>query len=370
MKMNFKTASLLIMMQLLFISNVVLSQSGNTVKLGVYYFDGWNSMSDFHITKSLVNDFPERESKWGWITSTTPAMKEQIDLAADAGLSFFSFCWYYQNAQTYMSDPVNHAVQLYLNSPNNSRIQFNLIVCDDGRYQFGPTDWPFLENVWIQMFKKPQYLKVYGKPYILFSNVESLITHFGSTMAVKQALDKLRRLAASEGLSGVTFGACVYPDIKGLQNARDCGIDILTGYNYHATGFKPFPKIPNSPMYPTQAIPIKSLLNSDTIVWNRITLLSHIPYIPPVTLNWDPRPWNDNTNHYDTAPYYVGFSPSSVYTSVSNLIYWIKTHSSRVAENIGMVEAWNEYGEGSWLTPTKSGDNSKLKSVAAAIRNQ
>jgi hypothetical protein len=363
--------SAFIMLSLLLVNNIVLSQPANNgVRVGVYYFDGWNSMSDFHITPSLVHEFPQRESKWGWITSTPRAMKEQIDLAADAGITFFSFCWYYHDSQSYSTDPVNHAVQLFMSSPNNNRIKFNILVTNAGRYEIGPSEWSTLESLWIPILKNPQYLILMGKPYLTFYDVKTLIKNFGSPQAVKAALDKFRTLAASEGLGGVTIGACVGPNPPDLAAAQACGFDVFTGYNYHGSGFYPRPQDANPTPFPKQAIPISSLLNSDTLVWN--VIIHHVsqPYVPLVTLNWDPRPWDDATHHYKTAPYFVGYSEKSVYESVKSAEHWVQNHADRDPAKIAILYAWNEYGEGAWLTPSANDKLRLLEGLKRALLNQ
>src|SRR5438034_1397685 len=71
------------------------SRGSMPIQLGAYYFDGWAKAVSGHLTPRLRDSFPDRKPKWGWVTSTPEIVKDQIDLAADAGLSFFSFCWYY-----------------------------------------------------------------------------------------------------------------------------------------------------------------------------------------------------------------------------------------------------------------------------------
>ena len=69
--------------------------------VGAYYFEGW-----YHDTPQAVaafanaelrNNFPEREPIWSgglWRGDTVEIMEQQIDLAADHGIAFFSFDWY------------------------------------------------------------------------------------------------------------------------------------------------------------------------------------------------------------------------------------------------------------------------------------
>src|SRR3954469_22288370 len=70
----------------------------DSIKIGAYYFDGWTGKT-FHVSPKLRDSFPERKPVWGWVTSTPEVVHEQINLAADAGLSFFNFCWYYAKGE-------------------------------------------------------------------------------------------------------------------------------------------------------------------------------------------------------------------------------------------------------------------------------
>ena len=70
------------------------SSNSLPVKIGAYYFDGWNP-KDSHVTERLRTEFANREPIWGWQDDTREIMEQQIDFAANAGLSFWSFCWYW-----------------------------------------------------------------------------------------------------------------------------------------------------------------------------------------------------------------------------------------------------------------------------------
>jgi len=80
------------------------------VNIGAYYFEGWagrNKLADdpgqpwarnapTHLTKRMIYEFPDREPIWGWRDDSLAIMERQIDLAADHGLAFFAFCWYWR----------------------------------------------------------------------------------------------------------------------------------------------------------------------------------------------------------------------------------------------------------------------------------
>jgi len=154
------------------------------------------------------------------------------------------------------------------------------------------------------------------------------------------------------------IAACSGPD-QDAKKAEQCGFDMLTGYNYHSAGFT---------VKGQRQIPIDSMISAEYRVWNKFKKLTSLPYIPVSTLNWDPRPWANALNNFSIAPYFVEFSSKSVYRSIKSLSKWIQLHPQETTkEKIALVYAWNEYGEGSWLTPSKKEDKKLLEGLKKAL---
>lgn len=328
-----------------FFSVLFFSSYAQSVKLGAYYFDGWKKeKGNTHLTPQLKQNL-DRKPVWGWVTSTQSIMDKQIDAAADAGLSFFSFCWYY-NAKNEI-DSSNRALLYYNRSPQKKRLKYCLMVANHKGFELGPNEWPVVTTEWIKQFKAGNYLLVDGKPLIIFFSVSTLVEKFGSTDAVKTALNSLRAKAKSANLNGAVIAACISGGTdKSIASAQACGFDVLTGYNNHASGLKVSSQS-------AQNVPINTMQVAESSVWNKIIQASNLPYIPVSTLNWDPRPWAAANNNYAKARYFSGYSPASVYASVKSCVSWINKHPQNTTrEKIGILYAWNEYGEGAWLTPS------------------
>ena len=80
------------------------------ILIGAYFFDGWSGKNRYaddpnqpwavnaptHLTKRFVEEFQEREPLWGWRGDVQEIVEKQIDLAADNGIDFFLFCWYWK----------------------------------------------------------------------------------------------------------------------------------------------------------------------------------------------------------------------------------------------------------------------------------
>jgi len=326
------------------------------ITLGAYYFDGWSTPKSGHLTAKLRDSFPERKPKWGWMTSTPQIMKEQIDLAADAALSFFSFDWYYPDGdkKNFRQDPLNHALSLYLTAPNKSRLKFCLMIANHAGQEIGPDDWPAVTDEWARLMKDPDYLKVSGKPYLAFFDLRSLVRLFGSKDAVHKAVDELR---SKTGQPGATIAVCVSPNARAVQDAKDCGFDMVTGYNYPDPAYKDLKKEHH----------VDSLAHFGNWVWNQFRNAA-LPYIPVATLNWDPRPWANGSNFYSRSVRYTGYDSSSVYRSIQALRGWISSNTSSTSpEHVALLYAWNEYGEGAWLTPSENDNLHLLSGVKKAL---
>lgn len=319
------------------------------IKVGAYYFDGWTGLTNsMHLPPKLINDFPEREPIWGWITSTQPIIDEQIIDAADAGLSYFTFCWFYSGEPSYLNNPRNSAIQKFKTSSEKHRMKYNIMVTNHVPHTITAAQWPELIPIWVQEFKDPNYLRMDGKPVISFFDYWSLITTFGNSANVKTAIDALRTAAAAEGINAIRVGFCVNNSAD-IDMLKRCGADYVTQYNNGSVGFQTG----------IQATPIANLLAAEPIKRNEFTNKESLDYVATATLGWDTRPWANSTNNFDTAPYYTGFSSNSVRESVKEVVNWVRSHAAEQAtvEQMAILYAWNEYGEGGYLTPCKLGLN-------------
>ena len=322
-----------------------IAQSGGP-KIGAYYFDGWSGTT-FHITADLKENYPEREPIWGWVTSTQEIVDEQIEMAADAGLSFFSFCWYHSEDREYANIPLNRALQFYKGSKNVKELEYTLLVANHAGFEIGPKSWEAVKEIWLKEFIHPQYLTVNGKPLLIFFEYHSLVKNFGSPELVSQAFEDLRQSAIESGLGGVTIAICVGSPEQ-VKVAVACGADITTGYNYHSAGFEKS----------QQEIPNEKMQIAERKLWPRLASTDTLNYIPVSTVGWDPRPWANEKNNYLERPYFVGYSAESAKNSVQGLVDWINQNPTLVTkEQIGLLYAWNENAEGAWLTPGKTGFN-------------
>ncbi|MGY0034904.1 hypothetical protein [Pedobacter sp. NJ-S-72] len=163
------------------------------IKLGAYYFDGWTGKYAQHISPKLMNSFSSRKPKWGWITSSQKVVDQQILAASGAGLSFFSFCWYYSGKNKFKGEPLNNALKFFQKSEYGGKMQYCLMVANHKGFEIGKDDWNTVQAEWIRQFNTAGYLKVDGKPLLILFSVQSLVDNLGSVDAVKDAFQSLKK---------------------------------------------------------------------------------------------------------------------------------------------------------------------------------
>lgn len=340
------------------------------LKLGAYYFAGWAGKCPYddgkpenawakgmpsHFTKMLATEYAGREPIWGWRDDTPAIMERQINLAADNGITFFSYCWYWSdnkgpiNASAIEKDSKHLPMYMFMNAKNNSRMEFCLLVANHSGHEIVGTEaWKQAADFWIsRYFTHPRYLKSDGMP---------VITIFLPNAADKAGLLYLQDAARKAGFPGVVIAGCG-------SGTSESGFQAQTLYNTK----------PSSGLNLTDIYPFRLLSEWNISVWKR-TDRPNIPYIPCVTAGWDRRPWEATngagfgsgvtvSQHFDRG------TPAELEQYIRSLGDWMDANPTKVTKDrLGLIYAWNEIGEGGWLVPCKDDPNAEyLKAIKRAV---
>jgi len=327
--------------------------SRQRIKAGAFYFDGWSRLDDTkHLTARLTGEFGSRRPVWGWLDDTLEIMEKQIGCAADAGLGFFAFDWYSpeRNKQT----PLNHALSLYLKAGNRERLEFCLLVANEIVYGIGPENWSDVCKEWLELFSVPTYMKVAGRPLLIFFSPRRLLDAFGGAFHVKSAFEDLKQQAKERGLPGVTIAAC-----GDMQEGEAAGFDLFTGYNYHGAG-----RHGNE-----LERPFSELIDESERIWNFYADRGSLRYIPVVTSGWDKRPWEESHLPEERLEVYYPRTPEQLNDFMKRAIKWLDRHPDRTpSERLILIYAWNELGEGGYVLPTIGDGGSYLKAITMALQ--
>ncbi|HMR18903.1 MAG TPA: glycoside hydrolase family 99-like domain-containing protein, partial [Sphingobacterium sp.] len=259
----------------------------NNVKVGTWYFGGWSFPPEdaaghtFHISPTLVKDYAYREPIWGWREDSYETMVEQINYATNGGLSFWGFCWYENSLvpAPKLMDNLNNALDIFLKAPNRNNLDFFVLSC----HPVSQENWGKVCDRTIALFKEPNYLKVDGKPIMVFFNTDDGISGMGGVAGVKDALRQYREKAREQGLGEILIGARTRPmgsDPRFQDKYKDCGFDFLTTYQNADDGRKH-----------ADVNDYKNLIQGDKKAWKEISENTDLPYVPTMGVGYDMRPW-------------------------------------------------------------------------------
>lgn len=356
---------------ILFMTSIVCTlftacqQKKQSMKMGAYYFAGWsgtNASDDgkpenawakgmpSHVTKRMLTEFEERTPIWGWREDTPQLMERQIDLAADHGISFFAFDWYWHdnngpiNLEKIENDSKHAPMKLFMDAKNNSRMEFCLLIANHEPFEItGEEATKQAADYWLTLFKHPRYMKVDGKPLIIIMSKKGIdpkgLAYF-QEQAVKAGFkDGVNIASSSNGKPEEGF-------------ALKTNYVILKGYNE-----------------PSKEHPYEDMFKYQREMWKGSP---QQPYIPLFMAGWDRRPWEGPDGFAGgvvTSRYYSERSPEIFKKYLEDMKKWMDEHPEQITkERLAIIYAWNEIGEGGWLVPTRDDpDGAFLKAVKEVV---
>jgi len=335
--------------------------------IGVYYFDGWAGKNSFdgdpnepwaknaptHLSRRFVEEFGDREPVWGWRDDDQEIMERQIDLAADNGVDFFLFCWYWLDDR----GPINidaiekfsqHAsMEMYLKAKNKEKVKFCLLIANHQSAEIlGDENWEDAVGYWAKYFKDPQYIQVDNKPLVILFNT-------GDDAINNEQLAKMQKVAKTEGLkNGLAIAGCGGKNVKGKSFTHSAHYNVVPGY---ASG--------------SEEHKFTELIEATKNEWAGAGTEEQ-PYIPVLSAGWDKRPWEGPTGlGQPEGWYYPDSSPELFKGFLEDAIKWMDNNPNKTTkERIVLIYAWNEIGEGGYLIPTKGDpDAAKLKIIKSVV---
>lgn len=326
--------------------------------VGVHYFAGWwrespNKWSP-HGREWLL-DYPERTPLLG-LYNDQQTMDREIAIAAEYGVDFFQILYYPQVGVT--AEPqqarLNDGLRTFLNSPNNHLMRFCVEYVNHPPFDLPTEDaWSEACKEWCAAMKHPGYLRVGGRPVFKVHSVHHLIQQSGGDITKMNArLDLLRRAVQDCGLPNPIIAGGV--GVAGIASGEAvAGFDFLTTY-------MEFADLPSA----DDPYPYERLIRYAQKGWIAYAMKSDKPYMPYVPAGWDPRPWKDPRPPYE--PPTRGqwrFALRRVQAALDRYpSLGIPAGDGRVQKAF-VIYAWNEFGEGGYLAPTKGEGAMKLEAI-------
>lgn len=325
--------------------------------VGAYLFPGWET----HRQWQRISVHP----CLGAYDQSKPTVAEwHIKWAAEHGVNFFAFDWYWRLGQ----EKLNSALDAFLQARNVSAIKFCLHACNEAYFQATPHgrcetyfDWGLEWNldspqdfthdlsqddyhrqfahVAERYFRHPAYLFLEGRPVFIQYRANLILRAFGIP-GTRAIVDHVRRLLKDRGfdLYLVAGGSCIHPDY--FKSLKAAGFDAATGYNYVWT---------KAPIHERDGKRVMRGTYDDAIVgseetWGtlqQICAAQGIDFIPPLCPGFDNSPWNGSVIITGNAP-----------DKFKQMCERAKPYA-RSRHRMLLIEAWNEWGEGSVIEPAR-----------------
>ena len=317
------------------------------MKTGAYYWDGWYAKIP-HWTDRLMEEFADREPVWGWLGATVENMEMQIDYAADAGLKYFAFDWYYpENGQI---SGMNDAVDRFLKARNSERMEFCLLVANHKGGYIYRERWEDACRMFMPYLTDRRALKVDGKPVIIFFSSNDLSRCLGGEEETRVCLDSLRALVREAGLPGAAIVGCQSPprdaagdlDTDAAKWRAMCGrrkaegLDALTGYNYHRSFILCGDR-------KTFIYPYEELARDHEVSWDCFARYSELPYMPIIIGGWDCRPWETiwegRSEPHPRSCYSPDKTPPQLYRHMVKASEWISANKCTTGDHTNVTFA-------------------------------
>jgi hypothetical protein len=178
---------------------------------------------------------------------------------------------------------------------------------------------------------------------------QPLVILFNPADAPPAGLSNLQATVRAAGLPGLAVAGCG-------SGAASAGFALRTHYNI-------------VPGYSSGAAehPFAELVETHRKAWMGT---AEQPYLPTVTAGWDKRPWEGPRGlNQKEGWYFTGRTPEAFGGFVRSAIDWMDAHPDQTTkERLLLIYAWNEFGEGGYLAPTRGDSEGRyLQALRAAV---
>lgn len=301
------------------------------IEVGVYYFPGWKSASQWH----PIQRFPERKPVLGWYREGDAELADwHIKWAVEHGVTFFAYDWYWSQGARQLEHALHDG---YFNARYRHLLKFCLLWANHNAPRTSSHDDCLgVTRYWIEnYFHRPEHLTIDGKPAVIIFSPHRLTEDLGSA-GVKKAFDAMRAECQRAGLKGLYLLACVGDAGQARQAATE-GYDAVTAYNWPGLGMSG----------DSNYAPFATLLEGYRRNWEHILAQAPIPLLLPVNGGWDSRPWHGDNNLVR-----FGRTPELFKRHLLDAKQLLRTSTLKSQiSNLVLIEAWNEWGEGSYIQP-------------------
>lgn len=332
--------------------------------VGVIRWDAWFRGSDFAAQISTPTwrtrlPFYSESAADGTITidDTSPdTTTKEVRLAAAAGINYFIFGLYVDknpdgsaiNSRIHFTDPMRNFVQI--GNKRGLKFSFFLPIATD--YQ----NRPRLRQLVKEFITDSSFLTTDNGRSVLFIFMPTA-QHWTSSMKdvsiYQKIISDLRGdVKQSTNHDPYLVGLNFYPDLSETL-IKTIGLDAISSYG-NPLGQRPIEQSSGQQSF-------KMCAQASQWYWKE-SEMSHISYLPPVSLGWDYRPLIDDKDRNKDPEWCEQPTTEEVKLVVFEALQKAR---QQVFPSI-VIYAWNEFSEGGFLAPTLCEGAAKLRGLSEA----
>lgn len=374
-------------------------------EVAVYYFPNYHPDSinnrwhgkgwtEWDLVKAAKPRFAQHQQpkvpSWGYFNEADPKWTaKEIDLAADNGIDVFIYDWYwYAQTGQYLQEGLEKG---FLKAPNNKRLKFALMWANHDWMNIQPTpytnvqekltDGRVSEGLWDTLttyiiahyFNQPNYWKIDGKPYFSIFLTYHFIESFGSLAKATEAMNRFEEKVKKAGFPGLHLN-CIDQGITDSelqqtlhdQTTTEAALQSLKASSLTSYNFL-FAYDLSKEGWPTASY--EKAVKTNVAYWSKTAKrFGNVPYFPNVTMGWDVTPRIIQTDKFDQfkgypfTPVFNGDNtPQAFETALQKAKQYLD--GSNLQHKIVILNAWNEWTEGSYLLPEKRNGTKYLEAV-------
>ncbi|GGJ25787.1 glycoside hydrolase family 99-like domain-containing protein [Deinococcus roseus] len=344
-------------------------KSAPDLKVGAWYFTAWHAGNHIHLDSTQkiygssdvwggIRDHAEGKDPFGWKTDYAarepqlgfynqmdPAViRQHLQWARKYNLDFFGIYWYW-NSVLHAPDDINKPFQVLKEVDAQEKLPFFLAPFVLGAVTL--QEWT--EKVvpaFVQDARDQNYYRVFQRPLVA-------VLYTGLPNAdLKAGMDALRsQMKKAFGQDPILlftlYDDTATPEV--LQYIFDqVGIDGFTCLH--------FP--PHAPAEPYTETLKRWEAGSQK--------LAKYPHMPCISVGFDPRPWykvgTDPLGNYNT-----GISAQAFRSFLPRVRTYLRQHLEKTSGHV-MVYAFNEWGEGGILEPSRPLGDAYLRALSEALK--
>ena len=316
--------------------------------------------------------YQPKEPLWGYEMDNDPEVVEKwINTALDYGVNTFIYDWYWFDHYPYLESALNDG---FLKAPSNEKMEFFIMWAnhdvkhnywnyhkwgeDDSLLWSGkidPADWPVIvKRIITQYFTRPNYTRIDGKPIFAMFSASLFIKSFQSPEEAIMAMDYFREETVKAGFPGLHY---MMMNGDGPKFNEEC----IDRYQRHSCLKPDSWAWYNMGGFDTDYIKHNENAVAIRNAWDEY---ADIPVFPTVSIGWDDTPRFPDKGEKDVTRW--NHSPEVFRQYLQIAKEYADSHSKGQPRFV-LINAWNEWVEGSYLLPDKVNGFGYLEAVRSVF---